>query len=222
MKIIKYIAAILALLFTYMLQGQSINWAKLNAENRQAANLNIGLDYGVVFGAGYSYTTSVKWPVMVVSEVSTPAGSDLFDDFRVKIGAKGQMFRFGDFRIIGNFLSIYRRMQADIVRMDNFGLDVSGVVGYYRPRWFIAADLGFDKAIVTHFKHSNFYRENFPLVQDGWYEPATGGNINYGAQLGYSFQSIDLYFKAGQVIVQDFENKPTLPFYAQLGMTRRF
>ena len=36
----------------------------------------------------------------------------------------------------------------------NFGSDMSGIIGYYRAHFFVAGEAGFDKAIVTHFKHS--------------------------------------------------------------------
>lgn len=69
------------------------------------------------------------------------------------------------------------------------------VIGLYKTRWFVAGETGFDKAIVTHFKHSDLYKENSPLVQDGWYQPATGGNFYYGVQTGYSFKTADLTLK---------------------------
>ena len=28
--------------------------------------------------------------------------------------------------------------------------------GYYQRKWFVAGEAGFDKAIVTHFKHSAY------------------------------------------------------------------
>ena len=59
----------------------------------------------------------------------------------------------------------------------NFGSDLSSTIGYYKPKWFVATEVGFDKAIVTHFKHSDLFKEHFPDVKDGWYEPATGGNF---------------------------------------------
>ncbi len=79
-------------------------------------------------------------------------------------------------------------------------------------------EVGFDKAIVTHFKPSNVYKQIYPGVQDGWYEPATGGNFNFGLLGGYSFRRSDISLKGGLLTIQSF-SKLQLPFYAQLGYT---
>jgi hypothetical protein len=99
---------------------------------------------------------------------------------------------------------------------------MSGVAGYYRPRWFVSGEAGFDKAIVTHFKHSEAYKNQYPHVINGWYEPATGGNFYYGLQTGVSFRKHDLYLRAGKILSQDFKTPPTLPLYAQIGYNIKF
>ena len=106
--------------------------------------------------------------------------------------------------------------------MLNFGSDLSATAGYYKPKWLVAGEFGFDKALVTHFKHTNAFRENFPEVKDGWYQPATGGNFYYGVQAGYSFGANDITLNAGKVIQQDFKTEPTIPFYVQIGYNRKF
>ena len=66
------------------------------------------------------------------------------------------------------------------------------------------------------------FREDFPQVKDGWYEPATGGNFHYGLQTGLSFAKSDITLKVGKVVQQDFETDPTMPLYLQLGYNRKF
>jgi hypothetical protein len=77
--------------------------------------------------------------------------------------------------------------------------------------------LVFDKAIVTNFKHSAKYKDIYPGVVDGWYEPATGGIFYYGIQAGYSMTKHDVYLRGGNVLNQDFKTKPFTPFYAEIG-----
>jgi hypothetical protein len=108
------------------------------------------------------------------------------------------------------------------VRLQNFGSDLSGIAGYYRRQWFISGEFGFDKAIVTHFKHAKAYKDQFPEVVDGWYEPATGGNVYYGLQAGVSFKKHDVYVRAGKMLSQDFKTQPLLPLYGQLGYNIKF
>lgn len=91
------------------------------------------------------------------------------------------------------------------------------VAGYYQKKWYVSGEAGFDKAIVTHFKHSDLYKQNFPSVQDGWYQPATGGNFYYGLQTGVSFKRNDIYLKAGKILTQDFSTAPLVPFHLEIG-----
>ncbi len=98
---------------------------------------------------------------------------------------------------------------------------MTGVIGYYKPKWFVAGEVGFDKAIVTHFKHSENFINDFPNTQDGWYEPSTGGNFHYGIQTGYSFKNSDLTLTIGNFITQDFKTTPLIPYYFKLGYNYR-
>ena len=49
---------------------------------------------------------------------------------------------------------------------------MTAVAGYHHPRWFVAGGTGFDKAMVSHFKHSAEFKNSFPQVMDGWDEPS--------------------------------------------------
>jgi len=109
-----------------------------------------------------------------------------------------------------------------LVKLQNFGCDTKGIFGYYKSNWFVAAEVSFDKAIVTHFKHTDDYKSDFLEVIHGWYQPATGGNFSYGLQTGYSFRNSDITFKAVKVLTQDFETEPILPVYFQLGYNKNF
>jgi hypothetical protein len=42
----------------------------------------------------------------------------------------------------------------------NFASDFSGLIRYYKAKWFVAGEAGFDKAIVSHYKHSKNYRDH--------------------------------------------------------------
>lgn len=222
MQYVKFCFATTLLFIAYAVQAQTFNWARSGPETRQIANLNLGLEHGVVAGAAYGYYLPAKRPFLLGAEVSVPWGNALFDDFKIKLGGQMLLFDVGHFKGVGGLNGIYRRVETSLVRFDNFGAELTATIGYYRPCWFVAANIGFDKAIVTRFKHSASYRESFPQVQDGWYEPATGGNYQYGAQVGFSLRRMDIYLKAGQMLTQDFENRPLLPFYAQVGVSRRF
>lgn len=206
-------------LFVNKNYAQTINWANLKSEQKHIVNLNVGgWDYAFVFGVGYGYKINTKLPIILNAEYSFPSGKDLIDDFKTKIGGKIHIYQINNFQFSANIYGVFRRYENPLVRLVNFGSDVTGIVGYYKSEWFVAGEVGFDKAIVTHFKHSEVFKNTiYSGVKDGWYEPATGGNFYYGLQAGSSFKQIDLTFKIGKVITQDFKTTPLIPYYAQLG-----
>lgn len=197
--------------------AQSINWEGLKTDERHILNLQVGVDYGLIYGLGYSYHFKSRLPMVLSTEYSIPSGSKFLDDFKTKIGANVRLLDFNNIGLSLNVNGIFRRYDNTLVNILNFGANANAIVGYYKPKWFVAGEIGFDKAIVTRFKHKDAYKENFPEVRDGWYEPVTGGNFQYGIQLGYSFNKSDLYLKGGRAVAQDFKTKPTIPLYLQIG-----
>jgi len=204
--------------------AQVINWEHISKQNKHLLHVNVGAEYGVTAGLGYHHLIPIKkFPLWIGGELSLPAGNELTDDFKVRLGAQIRIAAFNHFQFSARVQGISRRYQNQSVTLFNFGSDFAGTLGYYKKHWFGSVEVGFDKAIVTHFKHSDWYKENiYDKVQDGWYEPATGGNFYYGLQGGYSMKKIDITLKAGKLLQQDFNSQPLLPFYGQLGANFRF
>lgn len=215
-KIIIMITVLLCTVSNYC-HAQSINWAGLKEEDRHLLNLNVGIDYGVIYGVGYGYQLKSKLPVIFNAEFSIPSGNRFFDDFKTKIGAHVKLLEVSNIGVSVNVNGVFRRYANTLVRLSNFGATANVIIGYYGPKWYVNGEFGFDKAIVTHFKHKDAYKSNFPEVKDGWYEPSTGGNVQCGMQVGYSFNHSDVYLKGGKTIAQDFKTSPTIPIYMQLG-----
>ncbi len=221
MKSIRIIFLSMVILPAAFSNAQTINWSTIR-QQKHIATINIAAEHALTFGAGYGYNIRSKRPVVLNAEFSFPSGKDLTDDFKVKTGAQVRWWQWGNFHVASKIQGIFRRNHNEYARLLNFGADLSATTGYYKRHWFIAGELGFDKAIVTHFKHSDLYKSNFPGVQDGWYEPSTGGNIYYGLLGGWSARKTDVSLKIGKLIQQDFHTSPMLPIYAQLGFSLRF
>jgi hypothetical protein len=221
----KTAAWVFAMLCTTFLSAQTLNWESLTTEQQHLANANFGLEHGVIYGIGYGYQLPTRrFPMLATADFSMPSGGDAFDDLKTRMGVEVNWLNMHHFRVSTKLQAVYRLTENDFVRLNSFGSELSGTVGYYRAHWFLAAEMGYDKAISTHFKHSSAYRKSFPAVdvQDGWYEPATGGNIYYGLQTGCSFGRNDIYLKAGKILTQDFKTPPLVPIYGQIGYNRRF
>lgn len=198
-------------------KAQTLNWNALE-DSKHIFTASIGWDYSVSYSLGYTYQLKTNIPTVLTGNFSIPSGEKLLDDFKTKIG--GKILLLNKSNLKGNITmnGIYRRYENPLVRLENFGSELKGTLGYYKPKWFVAGEVGFDKAIVTNFKHSETFIETiFTDVKDGWYEPPTGGNFQYGIQTGYSIAKSDITLNIGMVTTQDFKTTPLIPYYLMLG-----
>lgn len=221
-----FIKSIIIVVLAFLLPGigfsQHINWAQSGESHPLLFQVNTGLDYGLTFGAGFGYQLKSRLPIVLNATYSIPSGEHLLDDYKSTLGGQIRLFKTGNVYYSANIRGVFRRNQNDYVRLLNFGSDMSAIIGYYRSHWFIAGEAGFDKAIVTHFRHTEAYREIYPQVVNGWYEPATGGNFYYKIQTGVSIKQHSIYLTAGKLITQDFKTTPLFPVTGEVGFILRF
>jgi hypothetical protein len=201
--------------------AQQINWRNLNDNKPHIVNVQMGWDYATVVGVGYGQKLKTTLPVVLNIEYSSPFGKDMFDEFKTKFGGQTEVLHMDNFSVSVKIYGVFRRYQNDLVRMASFGSEFSTNFGYYKTNWYVAGDIGFDKAIATNIKNSGEMKTIYPYVQDGWYVP-TGGNFNLGIVSGYSFSSNDLYVKIGIHVTEDLRSSPAVPYYLQIGYNRRF
>lgn len=201
--------------------SQTVNWNTLD-DTKHIVTAGIGWDYSVSYSLGYAYKLKTNVPIILTSNFSIPSGEKLLDDFKTKIG--GQVLFLNKSNLKGSIAlnGIYRRYENPLVRLQNFGTELKGTFGYYKPKWFVVGEVGFDKAIVSHFKHSETFKETiYHDVKDGCYGLATGGNFQYGIHTGYSFEKSDITINIGMVTTQDFKTTPLIPYYLMLGYNYR-
>ncbi|MDX1349660.1 MAG: hypothetical protein R3279_05405 [Putridiphycobacter sp.] len=222
MKILRILIAFILPLFIYQKgMAQTLNWNALE-DSKHIITAGIGWDYSISYSLGYAYQLKTKVPIVLTTNFSIPSGEKLLDDFKTKIG--GQILILNEPNLKGSIAlnGIYRGYENPLVRFQSFGSELKGTLGYYKPKWFVVGEVGFDKAIVTHFKHSEIFKETmFTDVKDGWYEPSTGGNFQYGIQTGYSFNKSDITLNIGMLTTQDFKTTPLIPYYLMLGYNHR-
>ncbi len=218
---INTIVLLVILLVANICTAQQINWKNFKDGKTHVAGVYAGWDYGMEAGICYGQKLKTKVPIFANIEFSSPFGNQVLDDFKTKLGGQVQVVKLNNFIVTGKAYGVFRRYENEMVRLLNFGSEFSADLGYYRNKWYLAGEAGFDKAISTHIKNSKTMKSNYSNSVDGWYVP-TGGNFNYGIISGYTFRSNDIYLKFGKRVTQDFKVAPTVPLYLQLGYNRRF
>lgn len=201
--------------------AQALNW-RAPDDFKHIVNANFGLDFGVNYGLAYGYKLRTKLPVVLTANFSMPAGATVLDDYKAKIGVQFCLLKKASFVGSVSVFGLYRNHKTELLNLRNLGSALQGSFGYYKQGWFVATEFGFDRAMATHFKHSQKFKEEiYADVVDGWYTSGTGGNVNYGLQGGRSFEKVDLTINLGKVVAQDFKTLPLLPFYLNVGVNYR-
>ena len=217
-----FIAVLLITMAAESATGQTLNWSNIKEEQRHVANVNFGWDYAATVGVGYGYKLNTKIPMLLNAQLSVPAGEDFTADFKSKLGVQARVYASGNFRATLMVYGLFRRYeQKEFAALQSFGGEFTGVAGNYKPKWFVAGEFGFDKAIATNIRHGEVYRQYYPSARNGWYVP-TGGNFHYGIQGGYTLGKFDLYSKVGRLADQNFKSSMRVPWFLEVGVSRRF
>ncbi|MBS1543440.1 MAG: hypothetical protein JST14_07395 [Bacteroidetes bacterium] len=201
--------------------AQTLNWHNIDGVKKNLVSVNAGWDYANTIGLAYTRVVMTKMPIALSGQFSKPAGNDLLDDFKSKLGGQIRLITAGNFAVAASVYGNYRQYQSSMAKLQSFGCELTAIGGYYRAHWFLAMEFGFDKAIATRIRGSDWMKQNFPSSKDGWYVP-TAGNFLFALQAGGSIKNVDLFLRAGQVTDQNFKSSAQVPFMAQVGVNVKF
>ncbi len=211
------ITAIILMTTPRQTTAQTINWRSFTKNQNHVTNIHTGVNYTYTAAIGYGYKLDIKkLPVLVNAEFSAPFGKKPVDDFKAKLGGTVEVVNINNISVSVSVHGIYRRYQSELARLAGFGSEFAAAFGYYKTKWYVAGEVGFDKAIITHIKNSPIMKESY-AANDGWYLP-TGGNFSYGIRSGFSIRNNDLYVRIGKTISQDFKSSPIIPYYCMAGI----
>ena len=216
------LSTFIIIFLTHNIQAQNVNWNWLDKQKHHYAHLNLGYDFGVTTQIGYDYLITIKRPVLFTTDISLPMGKNLLNDFKFRLGGQVEMVSYKNFiaslKLFGNL----KRHETKLVQMTNFGAETSFLMGYYKEKWHLAGEVGFNKPFSSHVKHAGEMKKNFPSIQDGWFE-SLGGHFYYGLQAGKSITNkIDLSFRIGATNASGNHKNAIISKYAQLGLVYKF
>lgn len=192
------------------------------ATERNRVYVTFGLDPAFVASVGYARVIPVYGQnVQLFGDIGVVTAHLDARDFRFRLGTQTSLARWRSLRLTGSATAIARGTDNSIYRGYNFGSDFTGTLGVYRPGWFAAGEFGFDKAIITHVTHSNWYRTYFyPDAKDGWYLPA-GGTFHSGLAGGLTLGRTEVVGRFGLLRTENFKEMMP-PMYASVGAGFKF
>lgn len=219
-RITNGLIGLLALVVAGDLAGQW-NVARFG-EERNRMYTSFGFDPALVSAVGYGRVIPLfGHPFQFTGEVGLAAAHLDTRDFRARVGAETSVLRWRSLHLTGSATFITRGTENAIYRGLNFGADLTGRFGVYRRGWFLAGEFGFDKAIITHLTHSDWYREHYYAgARDGWYLDA-GGTYHYGATAGIGFGRLELTGRFNWVRTEEWDALPS-PVVGSVGVGVRF
>lgn len=225
LKSITMKANIIIPLFVSLLVYTGVNAQEVNfrtLENtKHLVSANFGVDYGSYYGISYGYVLNTfRRPVVIGAELTLPFGNDVLDDWKWKTSVQAELWRSGNFSVVFKPAVVFRRYESSLARMYNIGSDFSLNAGLVKEKWSVVGIASFDKAIITHIQNK-LLKEYYPEIRDGWYIPS-GGNVKFGARVNYNLGTWSTFVTVGKHFGQDFEDNPTIPFFAEVSVQKRF
>ncbi len=197
-----------------------------SAQNFNAANtkngveqifLNVGFDPAVVLTLGYMHAVDCcGFETTVGYDLSVPMGDFDLRDLRFRWWTLTPLLSSDEWQVLGQFGLVGRTTQNDIYDGFNLGMDLGLHGGYYKEGWHLAFEGGYDKAILTHISHSDWYTDNFYAdAVDGWYLD-TGGIWRAGITTGFKINNTELQLRAGMRLSEG-EGNLIPPSYITIG-----
>ena len=202
------------------LKSQEIGWYNMDQHSGHMVTLHVGADFVTGFGLSYGYKFKGKIPFVIGTELTTPFGGQIMDDFEASLTAQTIFHPMQHVGITVKPSMTCRRYGSDAAVLVNISTGLSTTVGYYRDTWSVAAEAGYDHTNATLIK-PRLLKEYYPGSQEDWYG-STGGNFNFGLVTSYWMGSTGISIKGGKTFGQNFEDNPTIPYFADFSLIQKF
>ena len=211
---------ILIAAFTHCsLVAQDVNFRGLD-NTKHLIGIQSGVDYGSYYGVSYGYVWRNRLtPIVIGTEFTVPFGNNLVDDWKSRTSVQAELYNYKGWSVNARLSSIFRRYNSDLATLLNVGSDFTLNIGYAKPKWSVMGFANFDKPIVTHIENK-LLKEYYPEINDGWYDES-GGNYKFGIRGQVSYKTWNTFVTVGKHYGRNFEDNPTLPFFAEVSVQKR-
>ncbi len=197
-----------------------------DAEKSKEIYLTIGYDNsmltsGIGIAKGFN-VDKINRTLLVNAEVALPVGNFDFNDYRVKLGSRIDIYKNEPWRIPIEANFILNGTSNGTFKATGIGTEFNLIPGYYGEKWFFAAELGWRQQWQSHIEYSDFYRNYFyPEAKDGWLATPSS-NFQAGVRVGLLIKNrFDLLLRAAYKSKGVYENLSP-PLLAVLSVGYRF
>lgn len=208
------------ILFSLSLRSQEIGWYNRDSLSAHLVAVHAGADIVTAFGVSYGYKFTGKKPMVLGLELTTPFGGQIMDDFEARLTGQSIFWPARKWGVSIKPSIACRRYGSETAVLVSIGAGLSTSIGFYKEKWSIAAEAGYDHIGATHINH-RLLKEYYPEIRDGWYS-STGGNFNFGVLATYWMGATGVSIKLGKTFGQNFSDGPTIPYYADLSVIRKW
>jgi hypothetical protein len=195
--------------------AQDVNLARIEAGSGRFYT-SFGLDPAVLTTVGYvrGFDLGSRTALWELDLGLAVAAGDA-EDLRLRVGFQTTLWQAGDWRLAGRGRLIARSTSNSVYDGQGFGADLTANLGFYRRGWFVAGSIGYDRTMVMHLEHSDWYRDNvYADAVDGWYR-GEGGILRGGLAAGIAVGVVEV---AGRVEARRLNGGAQLdpPFVGEL------
>lgn len=224
----KIIFTIIALAITQTITAQHINNVlAFKSEKKNTATLNLEFDPAIFWGISYNRNFDVSigdFNRKIVGQVGWKSYQFNYSDLNLNVYT--QVLDHPNFNVITN-IGIENKYLKNVVHQANiYNWAVGFMPVYYSNsnKWYAGMELMYKRLYAVKYKHTDYYREVYPEVKDGWYKYKNAYlnvSVNLGAKISNSF---DIDLRGGYRFTNDFQNyRPYItPYFGDLAVNYRF
>ena len=93
----------------------------------------------------------------------------------LKIGGSFYLYEKGDLRLINSLHLSVGSLTTHNFDSKKLAMGDEVMFGYFKKSWFMATTFEYEKILLNHIEHTNFYRTTYYAdAKDGWYKGAGG------------------------------------------------
>ncbi len=156
-------------------------------------------------------------------EWSTAAFKFGWNNSELKIGGIFPLFEYGSFTILNDANASSGTASNINFKSNKFAVGDKVNIGWYKPVWFLASTIEYEKIYLNQITHTKSFKEKFyEDAVDGWYY-GTGGNFQFGLAIGWTIlKKVDTSFEVKLPVTEKFNAFGGSPLHVNMGLGYRF